>query len=96
MTHLLIPIADIEDKLQKAEEEYNQFKNVSHSLHIETLAANIETLKWLLLLGKQISLTDEDIEAKAAKFAIDNTGFYKKYDGMSLHTGYKQALKDLK
>lgn len=95
--YIIIPIKDIEDRLETHKKEKRRLVKNGNKEYTQYEDMGIDIYSELLKLGKQISLDEKDIETKAAKFAVDNIGYYKKikYDGMSLHTGYKQALKDL-
>ena len=81
MTHVLIPIKDIEERI-KLRKELEPQDDRSQGI----VDGEIGVLTELLTFYKQISLDEKDIEEKANQIASRSTPF---------HDGYKQALKDL-
>lgn len=99
MTHILIPIKDIEDVLimyQRIIGETGRAKAGGDNSETNRNAFMKATgkyygIKSLLEVGKQISLDERDIEEKAKKCG-DN---WEEPSSDHITYGYKQALKDL-
>lgn len=107
-THIIIPIEDIKKDLEELVQEYGALgiqKDIkSHngiSPQQRKASAKISRLmhylRDLLSDGKQISLSEEDIEAKAYKYADElQDPHYENNSGYNLaRLGFRQALKDL-
>jgi hypothetical protein len=99
MTHLLIPIKDIEAEIKHNREYLNSLQRNKRSNDSDKLEQKTEFLEDLLT-GKQISLNEKDITRISLKIypekeEIDyDTGII--FDGnRDYRIGYKQALKDL-
>lgn len=111
MTHILIKISDIEDRiieLQKNRQESAKDRTEHGKLQFLRWSGKIAELKYFLTSGKQISLDEKDIEERAINShpvpkKIGNRGVqYSTFLGKNPHKGlkkwkqaYKQALKDL-
>lgn len=98
MTHILIPIKDIEQELKIL--QLNRQKKINSGFLNDAQAIQNQILVYKeILLGKQISLNEEDIKAKA-QGVIDilleptNGEELCAYFG-GIRVGYEQALKDL-
>jgi len=87
MTHLLIPIKDIEKQIAELRTRHNTYAR-----------KKADSLERLIKTSKQISLNEEDIEEKInllypEPHANDSIQIVYKWSGKK--EGYKQALKDL-
>lgn len=88
-THIIIPIKDFEELVATAKEMIKTTKLAA--IQDQYIGAE-NTLAYLKLIGKQISLDEKDIEEKAQKIypALDF-----RYRNFPKKEAYKQALKDL-
>jgi hypothetical protein len=102
MTHTVIIITDIEARIA----ELRQIREKATGRTMKAFYASaISELILVQSFGKEVSLTDEDIEAKAIE-AVKKTTEYGSSEapiGSSARSyfetevkGYKQALKDIK
>jgi len=93
MTHLLIPIKDIEERIK----EYQELKKFGYSE--QDASRSIHELNLILNMNKQISLNEEDIEEKAnASFicgSLAPVGSRDRSECELRRHGYIQALTDL-
>jgi hypothetical protein len=94
MTHILIPIKDIEEEIKTLQS--SRQKKISKGFLNDAQAIQNQILVYKeILLGKQISLNEENIEEKATKYSSNIKEYLKLDELIGRKRGYKQALKDL-
>lgn len=93
-THILIPIKDIEQQIKIIRQAIASAVKTKDAQLQFLLEEEIERKHYILRLGKQISLDENDIKKKAKSshklFNKLNGKFHDHYQ-----VGYEQALKDL-
>lgn len=94
MTHILIPIAQLEAEIKHNREYLNGLERNERSNDSDKLEQRTEFLEDLLT-GKQISLDEKNIGDKAVAQSLKFASTAPEDYSLGYIDGYKQLIKDL-